>query len=63
MSKTIDLKINNVIGYSGDVTITTDKSGVPLDKFWRDRLKDAVIDNCVETIKPAKKKAKKETEK
>ena len=63
MSKTIDLKINNVIGYSGKQAIAVDKHGVPLDKFWRDRLKDAVIDNCVEVIKPATKKAKKETEK
>lgn len=25
--------------------------GVPLKKFWRDRLKDAAIDNCVEIVK------------
>lgn len=49
------LKINNVPGYSGIVTVKTDASGVPLDRFWRRRLEDAAVDNCVEVVKPAKK--------
>lgn len=52
------LKINNVPGYSGTVTIETDNSGVPLDKFWRNRLKDAEIDQCVEIVKPKRKRMK-----
>lgn len=34
------------------------KNGVPVDRFWRRRLQDARIDNCVQVIedaKPAKK--------
>jgi hypothetical protein len=30
--------------------------GVPVLKYWRDRLKDAKIDNCIEIIKEKKKK-------
>lgn len=49
------LKINNVPRYSGTVTIQTDAHGIPLDKFWRNRLKDAKFDNCVEIVKTPKK--------
>ncbi len=57
--KTIELKLNQPMqGYDAGriVTIQTDKHGVPLEKFWRRRLKDAEIDNCVEVIKPSKSK-------
>ena len=52
------LKINNVKGYSPGqlVTVQTDGDGIPLDKFWRRRIKDAKIDNCVEAVSPAKPK-------
>lgn len=59
----IQLKINNVPGYSGTVTIQTDENGVPLARFWRNRLKDAAIDNCVEVVKPSKPVKMRETEK
>ena len=36
-----------------------DDNGIPVDKFWRDRLKDAKIDKCVEIVKPTKKKGDK----
>lgn len=58
--KELKLKINNVRGFGGVVTIQTDQKGVPLDKFWRNRLKDAEIDNCVEIVKPRAPKAKKQ---
>lgn len=48
------LKINNVRGHSGVVTIQTDANGVPLAQFWRKRLKDAERDNCVEIVKKHK---------
>lgn len=48
------LKINNVPGYEGEITIQTDAFGVPLEKFWRNRLKDAITDKCVEIVKPKK---------
>ena len=34
-----------------DVIIEIDDvEGVPLDKFWRNRLKDSALDNCVEIV-------------
>lgn len=56
------LKINNVPGHSGTVSIQTDENGVPLEKFWRNRLRDAATDNCVEVIK-APKPSKKDDDK
>ena len=53
----LDLKINKSMrGYDAGRTITidADKHGLPLDKFWRRRLKDSVIDNCVEVVKTSK---------
>ena len=52
------LKINNVSGYSGIVTIQTNGAGIPLEKFWRKRLKDAETDNCVEVVKAETKPKK-----
>ena len=34
----------------GQIIEIKDNQGVPLDKFWRARLKDAVKDNCVSII-------------
>ena len=50
----ITLKINNVLGYTGTVQVEADKNGTPLEKFWRDRIKDAKHDNCVEVVKKPK---------
>lgn len=61
--KTIQLKVNNVPGHSGTVTIQTDENGVPLERFWRNRIKDAAVDNCVEVVKPSKPVKTRETEK
>lgn len=58
--KQLKLKINHVPGYSGTVTVQTDESGVPLERFWRNRLKDAEADNCVEVVKTRTQTAKKE---
>jgi len=55
------LKLNQpMAGYEAGrtVTVQTDASGVPLEKFWRRRLRDAKIDNCVEVIKSSRRKAK-----
>jgi len=57
--KAIKLKLNQPMsGYEAgrEITIQTDKDGVPLEKFWRRRLKDADIDNCVEVVKPSTSK-------
>jgi len=43
-----------------DVIIEIDDvEGVPLDKFWRNRLKDSAIDNCVEIVSSQPTKGKK----
>jgi hypothetical protein len=49
------LKVNNVPGFSGVVDVKTDKNGIICNKFWRNRLKDALIDNCVEIVTERKK--------
>lgn len=49
------IKINNVTGFAGTLTIQTDENGVPLERFWRKRLKDAETDNCIEIVKTPKK--------
>lgn len=41
------------------VSVETDVDGIPLQRFWRDRLHDALIDNCVEILKPDPKPATK----
>ena len=33
------------------IDLFCDSNGIPLDKFWRDRLRDSAVDNCVELIK------------
>ena len=33
------------------------KNGVPVDRYWRNRFRDATIDNCISL--PAKKSTKK----
>ena len=56
--KTKSLKINSPLrGLSvGDVIeIKVDKAGVPLERYWRDRLKESKTDNCVEILKGSKK--------
>ena len=36
--------------------IPVDSEGIPLEQFWRQRLKDAKTDNCVEWVKADKPK-------
>ena len=38
------------------LNIEVDQNNIPIDQFWRNRLKDAEIDNCVEIVN--KKKVK-----
>lgn len=52
------LKINNIPGFDGTITVKTDENGVIYDKFWRKRLKDAQYDNCVEVVNEDEPKAK-----
>lgn len=63
----IKLKLNiPLVGYQAGQTVTvqTDRANVPLDRFWRRRIKDAKIDNCVEVVSNTKpSKPKKELDK
>lgn len=51
------LKLNNNFSYKGkkhkknDIITIDDENKIPLDLFWRRRLKDSAIDNCVEIVK------------
>ena len=53
------IKLNAPLrGYAAgtELDIKVDKAGTPLDRYWRDRFKDAKTDNCVEFVgkqKPA----------
>ena len=33
-----------------EVKVKVDKKGTPIDRYWRDRLKDAKTDQCVEWL-------------
>jgi len=44
-------------------TIEVDRNGIPLENFWRRRLKDSKIDGCIEIIKDENSTTKKETKK
>lgn len=64
LKDTIEIKVNKELGLhrAGEtVHIPINKWGKPKDRFWRNRLRDAVIDNCVSVVQPPepKKKAKK----
>ncbi len=55
----IKLKLNMPFqGFAAgrEITVKADANGVPLEKFWRRRLKDAVSDNCVEIVSQEKPK-------
>lgn len=56
------LKLNVPLrGHKADVEvkIKTDKDGTPVDRYWRDRVKDAAIDGCVEFVEKKTTKGKK----
>lgn len=57
----IKLKVKKSVGIkkAGEIVeVQTCENGVPLDKFWRDRLKDSEIDGCIEVVKDEPVKTK-----
>ena len=60
--KKIQLKINTDFwSYkSGQIIkVMADDNGTPIDRFWRDRLRDSAIDNCVSRVyNPNKRQSK-----
>lgn len=52
MKNKVIVEINTVPGYvKGQVITLAAKNGIPLIKFWRDRIKDSETDNCLTIIK------------
>lgn len=52
--KNITLKINKKLpGHEAGTTVViqVDNKSTPTKRFWRDRLRDAEVDNCVEIVK------------
>jgi len=37
------------------VNVAVDSNNIPLDRYWRSRLKDSEKDNCIEVIQEEKK--------
>lgn len=40
------------------IEVAADENSIPLDLFWRSRLADSVIDNCVEIVSETLKSKK-----
>lgn len=62
--KKLRLKLNAPLGgfpAGREIEIDTDNTGVPLEKYWRDRIKDSAIDHCVSIVKKTRK-SKQETD-
>lgn len=54
MMKLLTIKLNvplNGFAEGREINIEVDSKNIPLDRFWRARLEDSKIDNCVEVIK------------
>lgn len=57
--KSITIKLNVPLKgkkAGAEFPIMVDKAGTPLDLFWRKRVKDSKIDNCLEIVKKTKEK-------
>jgi len=63
-NEVLNVKINNadlakaLKRREGDIVNVKCKNGVPVDKYWRNRLKDMAVDNSVEIIKKQSKSKK-----
>jgi hypothetical protein len=57
----VRVKINkDMPGYIAGTTVSVEvRDNVPVSKFWRDRFRDAELDNCVSVIKSKPAKSKK----
>jgi len=56
--KIINVKCNVRLGkFPKDSTqqVAASDNGTPIDRFWRNRIKDAVVDNCCEIVTEEKK--------
>ncbi len=57
----IVLKLNRKLHGQGpgEIRVRKGKDGLPQDRYWRDRLKDAETDGCCELVKAEKSAPKK----
>jgi len=58
---TMEIKVNKELGLhkAGEtVHVPINKWGKPTDRFWRKRLRDAPIDNCVTVVEPSEPEPK-----
>lgn len=57
MTKKVQYIVNKPVhGYKigQKVTLEVDTNGVPLDRLWRRRVRDARLDGCIEKFVPPK---------
>lgn len=54
---------NKIYKINDELEIEADENSIPLNKFWRNRIKDAKIDNCIEILNNKVKKLKDGTSK
>jgi hypothetical protein len=60
----IKIKINKPLkNYKVDtvITVKAGKDHLPIDPYWRNRLKDAEIDNCISIVKKSVQNESKKT--
>lgn len=60
-TKTVSIKLNRSLNKNpagAIVRVRSGPDGKPVDRYWRDRLKDAATDNCCEIVKPETKQKK-----
>ena len=59
--KTMSIKLNRPLNKNpagAIVRVRTGPDGLPIERYWRDRLIDAETDNCCEIVKPETKQKK-----
>ena len=52
-NKKVNLQLNSALRGLPEgaiVKIKVDKEGIPMERYWRDRVKDALVDNCVQFV-------------
>lgn len=54
----MNIKINFPFGKyeEGEIVEVKDQAGIPVDYFWRKRLKDSKLDKCCEVVKESQPK-------
>lgn len=62
-SQTVTLKNNTDVTLNGvkpgaTIMVEVDKDGIPLNQYWRRRMKDSAVDNCVSVVSQKKKEIK-----